>query len=193
MRLSDKIVNPEKRIAEDIRRGDQAAVRKLYDTWSGYLFTLCLRYISDRDAAEDIFQDSFIKIYSSIGSFEWKGDGALRAWMSRITVNECLQYLRKKKRTDFIEYKDNLPELTDDSEDMPTLEDIPQQVIFKMIRELPDGYRTIFNLTVFEGRPHKEIAKILGITESTSASQFHRARKMLARRLADWRKTQENG
>lgn len=192
MRLSDNTANPEKRIAEDIRRGDQAAVRKLYDTWSGYLFTLCRRYIPDRDAAEDIFQDSFIKIYSSIGSFEWKGDGALRAWMSRITVNECLQYLRKKKRTDFIEYKDNLPELSDDGEDVPPMDDIPQQVIFKMIGELPDGYRTIFNLAVFEGRPHREIAGLLGITESTSASQFHRAKKMLARKLSEWKKDKEN-
>lgn len=176
----------EKRLVNDIRKRDNAAIKKLYDTWSGYLFALCRRYISDKDIAEDILQESFMKIISSVGSFEWKGEGSLKAWMSRITVNEALQYLRKQKKCSFVEYTDNLPD-TDDAPD-PDVRGIPQQVIMDKIRGLSDGYRTIFNLYVFEGKSHKEIADMLGITESTSASQYHRARKILAKELNEYMK-----
>lgn len=175
----------EKQIAEDIRNGSNAAVKKLYDESSGYLLALCSRYIADQAAAEDVLQDSFLKILSSIGSFTWKGNGSLKAWMSRITVNEALQYLRKQKKSSFIDYGDRLPDMTDEDDD-PEVESVPPEVIQKMIQELPDGYRTIFNLVVFEEKPHKEIADLLGITESTSASQFHRARKILAKRINDY-------
>lgn len=176
----------EKRLVNDIRKRDNAAIKKLYDTWSGYLFALCRRYISDKDIAEDILQESFMKIISSVGSFEWKGEGSLKAWMSRITVNEALQYLRKQKKCSFVEYTDNLPD-ADDAPD-PDVSRIPQQVIMDKIRGLSDGYRTIFNLYVFEGKSHKEIADMLGITESTSASQYHRARKILAKELTEYMK-----
>lgn len=176
----------EKRLVNDIRKRDNAAIKKLYDTWSGYLFALCRRYISDKDIAEDILQESFMKIISSVGSFEWKGEGSLKAWMSRITVNEALQYLRKQKKCSFVEYTDNLPD-TDEAPD-PDVRGIPQQVIMDKIRGLSDGYRTIFNLYVFEGKSHKEIADMLGITESTSASQYHRARKILAKELTEYMK-----
>lgn len=175
----------EKQIAEDIRNGSNAAVKKLYDESSGYLLALCSRYIPDRAAAEDVLQDSFLKILSSIGSFTWKGNGSLKAWMSRIAVNEALQYLRRQKKSSFIDYGDRLPDMTDEDDD-PEVESVPPEVIQKMIQELPDGYRTIFNLVVFEEKPHKEIADLLGITESTSASQFHRARKILAKRINDY-------
>lgn len=106
--------------------------------------------------------------------------------MSRITVNEALQYLRKQKKCSFVEYTDNLPD-TDDAQ-APDVSLIPQQVIMDKIRGLSDGYRTIFNLYVFEGKSHKEIADMLGITESTSASQYHRARKILAKELNEYMK-----
>ena len=177
----------EKQIADDIRNGSNAAVKKLYDESSGYLLALCSRYIPDHATAEDVLQDSFLKIlYAfSIGSFTWKGNGSLKAWMSRITVNEALQYLRKQKKSSFIDYGDRLPDMTDEDDD-PEVESVPPEVIQKMIQELPDGYRTIFNLVVFEEKTHKEIADLLGITESTSASQFHRARKILAKKINDY-------
>lgn len=180
----------ERQIAEDIRKGDNAAVKKLYDTWSGYLFALCSRYIPDKDAAEDVLQDSFLKIISAIGSFTWKGEGSLKAWMSRIAVNEALQYLRRKKKNCFLEYQDRLPDM-EDTEDDPGVASVPPEVIQRMIQELPDGYRTIFSLFVFEEKPHKEIAQMLGITESTSASQYHRARKILAKKIAEYHNVQE--
>ena len=105
--------------------------------------------------------------------------------MSRITVNEALQYLRKQKKSSFIDYGERLPDMMD-ADDDPEVESVPPEVIQNMIQELPDGYRTIFNLVVFEEKPHKEIADLLGITESTSASQFHRARKILAKKINDY-------
>ena len=179
----------DKTIIDGIRKGDRTAIKKLYDTWSGYLLALCTRYIPDAGDAEDILQDSFLKIISSFGSYTWKGEGSLKAWMSRITVNDALQYLRRKKHCRFLEYHDNLPDIPDEEE--PDISPVPQSVIQRMIQELSDGYRTIFNLVVFEGKSHKEIAGMLGISESTSASQFHRARKILAKKISDYNKSKE--
>ena len=174
----------EKRLADDVRKGNHTAMKKLYDTWSGYLFALCRRYVPDRENAEDILQEVFIKIFASMDSFSYKGPGSLKAWMSRIAVNESLMYLRKKKKTDFVEYQDNLPD--HENEEEPDVGRVPVDVIQRMIGELPDGYRTVFNLFVFEDKSHKEIAGLLGITESTSASQFHRARKILAGKIKEY-------
>ncbi len=177
----------EKQLVNDVRKGDNAAIRKLYDTWAGYLFALCTRYVPDKDTAEDILQDCFLKIISSMDSFTWKGEGSLKAWISRIMVNEALQYLRKQKKLSFVEYSDTLPD-TLDNEQEPQVSRIPPAEIQRMIQELPDGYRTVFNLFALEEKSHKEIAEMLGITESTSASQFHRARKILAQKIRDYEK-----
>lgn len=189
MRIFEK--DPEKTLVEDVRKGKHTAMKKLYDTWSGYLFALCRRYVPDKETAEDILQDSFVKIFSSIGTFSYKGPGSLKAWMSRIAANEALQYLRKQKHTNFLEYTDNIPDRTDEEEE-PDIGKIPAGAIQKLIEELPDGYRTIFNLFVFEEKSHKEIAGLLGITESTSASQFHRARRILAKKIKDYEKGLDN-
>ena len=110
--------------------------------------------------------------------------------MSRITVNEALQYLRKQKKSSFIDYGDRLPDMTDEDDD-PEVESVPPEVIQKMIQALPEGYRTVLNLYAFEEKSHKEIAELLGITESTSASQLHRARAILARQIKDYKKRTE--
>ena len=178
----------EKKIAEGIRKGSHAAMKELYDEWSGYLFALCLRYIPDRETASDILQDSFVKIFTNTGSFSYKGPGSLKAWISRVTVNEALQYLRKRKSGEMVEYKDNLPDVSEDEPEDNDIGAIPAGELQKMIEELPEGYRTIFNLFVFEEMSHKEIAAALGISESTSASQYHRARKLLAKKIKEYGK-----
>lgn len=177
----------EKNLIEKIREGDHAAMKRLYDIFSGCLFAICRRYIPDKDTAEDVFQDSFVKILTSFGKFDYKGKGSLQAWMSRVTVNEALQYLRQKKKCSFVERTENLPDIMADDEDVD-VDGIPPAVIQRLIGELPDGYRTIFNLYAIEERSHREIAAMLGITESTSASQFFRARKMLAKKINDYTK-----
>lgn len=163
-------------------------MKELYDEWSGYLFALCLRYVPDRETASDILQDSFVKIFSGASSFSYKGPGSLKAWISRIAVNEALQYLRKNRGRTMLESKDILPDISVEEPEEDDMRDIPAGVLLKMIGELPEGYRTIFNLSVFENMSHKEIAAALGISESTSASQFHRARKLLARKIKEYGK-----
>ena len=170
----------EKRILGLFRDGDPNASRVLYEKYAGYLTAVCSRYVADDNDVEDILQDCFLTIFSDIGKFEYRGEGSLKAWMSRVVVNQSLKHLRDSKRIVFTDLgAADLPE-------EPDTESIPPDVIYRLIRGLPDGYRTIFNLYVIEGRSHKEIAQLLGITESTSASQLHRAKAMLATQIIQY-------
>lgn len=142
---------------------------------------ICLRYMGNGEEARDVLQDAFVKILTSIGRFEYRGEGTLQAWMARITVNEALSHLGRRGT---LRMTDNLPADIADDDEPP--ERIPPDVLTRMIGELPAGYRTVLNLFVFEQMPHKEIARRLGITESTSGSQYNRAKKMLAQRIKEY-------
>lgn len=176
----------EKKLAERLKNRDRTAMNELYGLYSGYLFALCCRYVTDRDTAKDILHDCFLKIFSSIGRFQFRGEGSLKAWMSRIVINESLKYLKKTAGNDILTSADNLPDIPDE-EDGPDVDDIPASVIQEMISRLPDGYRAVFNLFVFEKMSHKEIAGILGIKENSSASQYHRAKALLAKWIENYR------
>ena len=174
-------------LVERIRTQDTSAMRELYDAYAGYLTGVCHRYITDYDQAKDILQESFIKIFKHIGSFRYQGQGSLRAWMSRIVVNESLKSLRKKPMFSLV---DAYPDVEASDED-PGLTDVPMPVIMEMIRALPDGYRTVFNLFVFENKSHKEIAGLLGIRENSSCSQYFRARALLAKQIKEYKRKQQ--
>ena len=175
----------EQRLVSEVKRGDRLAMRRLYDEYSGYAMSVGLRYVPDRDDVLDILQDSFIKVFQRIGDFEYRGEGSLKSWIARITANEALGLLRQCNRVNFT---DKLPEAsTDDEPDMAMVSD---DVLNGMIGRLPDGYRVVLNLYVFAGMSHKEIAAELGISPSTSASQFFHARKMLAKMINDYNKKQ---
>ena len=179
----------EQKLAERLKNRDQTAMRELYGLYSGYLYALCRRYVSDKETAKDILQDSFVKIFSSIGKFQDRGEGSMKAWMSKIVINEALKHLRKTVRNDIFVTSADLPDIPEDEDDSGfDLKDIPASVIQDMILRLPDGYRTVFNLYVFEEMSHKEIAESLGIKENSSASQYHRAKALLAKWLNDYRK-----
>ena len=109
--------------------------------------------------------------------------------MRQISVNEALKFIRKRKRSDTVEYKWDLPDKEEEEE--PDVGSVPPGVIQKMIQALPEGYRTVLNLYAFEEKSHKEIAALLGITENTSASQLHRARAILARQINEYKKRTE--
>lgn len=177
--------NKELQLLKLIKDGNRSAMSDLYRHNIGYLTALCSRYIIDSDEIYDTLQNSFIKIFSSIDRFQYRGPGSLKAWMSRIVVNESLKTLSAHKKSN--KFKEDLKIDISDTEEVPDTEDIPASVIQGMIRELPEGYRTVFNLFVFEELSHREIANILGITESTSASQFHRAKNILAKKIKEYR------
>ncbi len=178
----------ERSLVEQARKGDRGAMKRIYDCYSRYLAATCSRYLPEGDDLRDLLQDSFVKIFSSLDKFEFRGEGSLKAWMRQVSVNEALKLLRRRKRTDTVEYKWDLPDTQDEEDGQTDAADVPASVIQKMIKALPDGYRTVLNLYVFEEKSHREIAGLLGISETTSASQLHRARALLARQINDYKK-----
>ena len=176
----------ELELADGCRRGDNNARRELYERYAGRMLALCQRYVGSREEAEDLLHDGFLKLYSSFDKFTWRGEGSLRAWMERVMVNEALQYLRRNDVLGQSAPLDALPLEAYDTPEPETVEQIPQQVLLKFISELPAGYRTVFNLYVFEGKSHKDIAQLLGINEKSSASQLARGKAALVAKVREW-------
>lgn len=164
-----------------VKEGNRTAMRELYDRHIRYLTAVAARYVDD-GVLRDVLQESFVKIYTSICRFEHRGTGSLRAWLSRIVVNVALDHLRQSAKSSPFSHTEDMAE-----EQEPEIGDVPIEVIHRFIRELPTGYRTIFNLYVFEEQSHHEIAQRLGISESTSASQLHRAKAILARKIKEYK------
>lgn len=178
----------DKTLLHDVRAGREDAMKALYETYVGYLRGVCSRYIPDADLVQDVLQESFISIFTSIGQFEYRGEGSLRAWMKRIVIHQSLNLLRKYSTMVTLDESYGIEVEEDDDAD-PGAEDLSLTELQKMIQELPTGYRTVFNLYVLEDLSHKEIAGMLGISEGTSASQYSRARKMLAKKIVDYRES----
>lgn len=172
----------ERQLLEAIFGGEKAALRRLYDRYSGYAMTVGLRYIPERDEVRDVLQDSFVKILTSIRQFNYQGEGSLKSWVSRIVSNRSIDYLREHQRFMLV---DNMPEEPDEPEE-PDVGRVPPDVLMEMIGRLPANYRTVLNLFVYEQRSHREIAQVLGVRESTSSSLFFRARKMLAKMIKEY-------
>ena len=179
---------PEQDLVRKVREHDKTAMKTLYGQYVGYLTAVCARYIPDNDEVKDILQEAFIKIFGSMDKFTWRGEGSLKAWMKRIVVNDSLKALRRKKP---LPLPASLAEVADEGE--ASIDTVPLPVILDMIRRLPDGYRTVFNLFVFEDKSHKEIASLLGIKENSSASQYYHAKALLARWIKDYIKVNDNG
>lgn len=176
-------IDKEQELLQKIVCGEIAAMKDFYNKYSGYFTTVCSRYISSRDDIKDVLQESFLKIFKSIKSFEYKGAGSLKAWSSRIVINESLKFIKRNEKLDIINNPSwDLPDIVE--EDETEFDDIPISIILEMIRSLPVGYRTVFNLYVFEKKSHKEIASILNISENTSASHLHRAKGLLAKQIS---------
>ncbi len=182
-------------LIERVKCRERSAQRELYDLYAGKLLSTSIRYVGRRDVAEDLLHDSFIKIFQAIDSFSYRGEGSLRAWMERITINTSLEWLRMKKRLDVVSYNDEvlstkIEAIGSTPEDV---ERVPQQVLIRLIAELPDGYRTVFNLYNIEGYSHREIAEELGINEKSSSSQLLRAKRLLATKINRYIKENGNG
>lgn len=174
----------EKQLIAEVQRGDQEAMHRLYVRYVGFAMAVALRYVPNRDEVQDIVQESFIKVFSSVSRFKYRGEGSLKAWLLRIVANEAINYVRQKNRFTMV---DEVPDI--EEEDEPEVERVPPAELTRMIGELPDGYRLVLNMFVFEQLSHKEIAEKLGIKESSSASQYLRAKKLLAKKITDYLNT----
>ena len=148
--------------------------RLLFDQHAGKFMAICLRYANDNMDAEDMLQESFTRIFKHINQFKF--EGSFEGWMRRIVVNVALKHLQKK-RIRFTEIQDN----NNSNPQLPSYaySSLGEEELMKLIGQLPDGYRMVFNLNVIEGYSHEEIAGMLGIQASTSRSQLVKARKML--------------
>ena len=175
----------EKELAEHCKRGDRAAYKELYERYAGRLMGVCLRYVGQRDVAEDLLHDGFLRLFDSFDKFTWRCAGSLRAWMERVMVNLSLQYLRRNDVMTHSAPLDEAPEAFEEP-DAKDIDTIPREVLMGFIAGLPTGYRTVLNLYVFEGKSHKEIAALLGINEKSSASQLTRAKASLAAKVREW-------
>lgn len=176
----------ERELLDRIRSKEANAKRLFFERYAGYLTAVCSRYVPDPADTKDILQDAFIKMFDALDGFEYRGEGSLKAWVSRIVTNTALKSLRQKGRLSYVE---DLPEV--EEEEMPDVQQVPPEVIQGFIKALPTGYRTVFNLFVFEEKTHKEIAALLGIKEDSSASQYARARAVLARQIKQYLKEHE--
>lgn len=172
---------------ELIRRceaNDRTAQRLLYERFAPLLMSICRRYVGPLNA-EDVVQDSFVRVFQYL--VQYRHDGSFEGWVRRVCVNTCIRHLEKAKRLD-IEYgNENVPEKAVPPD---AISRMSADELMNLIDKLPDGYRTVFNLSVIEGFPHKEIASMLGIEESSSRSQLTKARKYLQRTLVATQKVE---
>lgn len=173
----------ERQLSERCARGEKPACRELYDSYAGRLLALSTRYTGSQDAAEDVLQDSFIKVFSSIGTFRYKGEGSLYAWIRKIVINRSLDWLRVQKRNGTVPIDEARSSSEIEEKDVGP---IPEDILARMVEELPDGYRTVFNLFAIDGYSHREIGRMLGIKEKTSSSQYFRARALLAGKIKEY-------
>ncbi len=163
-------------IIHHCKTGDRKAQKVLYEGFSKNFLRLSFRYLNDRQFAEDACLEGFYLIFEGFKHFEYQSDAQTEAWMKRIVVNQSLKILRKNKTLLFLQ----IPE--DDfieSNEIGIEDDMTGQELLEIISNLPDGYRTVFNLYIVEGYSHTEIATSLNITEGTSRSQLFKAKAML--------------
>jgi RNA polymerase sigma-70 factor (ECF subfamily) len=155
-------------------RKEKWAQKKLYEDYYGSMMPLCMRYTNNKDDAMDVLHEGFIKVFKNIGKY--KPGTSLPSWIRRIMVNTAIDYYRKMSRR----RTEDLDTVYDMSSGAPdAISNMSAQEIINALQELTPAYRTVFNLYVIEGYPHKEIAKILDITESTSRSNLVKARNKL--------------
>ena len=161
------------------KAGDRRAQKAIYDLLAPKMFAVCLRYMGNREQAEDVLQDGFVALFSKLGSY--LGEGSFEGWARKIFVNTALMSLRKH---DVLRQSEDVDAARNMVGDTPSAtDDIGYKELLKYISELPPGFRVVFNMYVIEGYSHKEIAEQLGIGEATSRSQLQRARLMLQERL----------
>ncbi|MDR2139944.1 MAG: sigma-70 family RNA polymerase sigma factor [Tannerella sp.] len=170
----------EKQLITGCLNGDRKSQKELYDRYSRKMMGVCLRYAGDRETARDLLQDGFIRVFTSLHTYS--GTGTLEGWIRTVFVNGALEYLRKRdvlrNSTDI----ENMHEIPDDED--TAVSKISAGELMEIVQALPAGFRAVFNLYALEGYSHKEIADRLHITESTSRSQYARARKWLQERIA---------
>lgn len=168
----------EQQLVERCLANDPLAQRTLYERYASRLMGICCRYVSSRAEANDVLQESFLKIFEKMDSLQ--EIGALESWMRRITVTTALNYLKKHRKHQLTE---EISESLQIGVNENAHANLGVEELMQMVMELPLTYRTVFNMYAIDQYPHKEISRQLGITESTSRAHYSRARAILMQRI----------
>lgn len=171
----------EQTLIKQCKARNHFAQRKLYEQYVSKIFLVVMRYVADAQTAEEITADCFIKCFEKMELFAYQGEGSLGAWLKKIAVNECLSYLRKRKIR--FEAEEKIIDQLDYSTMNTAFSKMQHDEIVQTILQLPEGYRTVFNLFSIEGFTHAEIAQQLNISEETSRSQLYKARLALQKNI----------
>jgi RNA polymerase sigma-70 factor (ECF subfamily) len=171
----------DKHLLDSCIKGDREAQRVLYDRLASRMFPVCIRYVGDRTLAEDVLQEGFITLFTKLK--DYKGDGSFEGWARRIFVTTALMSLRKKDALKMSEELDAVKGMK--AETTSQIQNIGYKELMELVMSLPPGFRTVFNMYAIEGYSHKEIAETLGITETTSRTQFSRARVWLQNKIQE--------
>ena len=168
--------NIHKDVVEGCKKGDRKSQQQLYQLYSKAMYNICFRMLNNQADAEDLLQNSFVDVFTKLHYFRF--DSSIGAWIKRIVINNCINYL-KKKRLALTDIGDR--EFAAISEEVTNWDEVEFSVkkVQRGIEQLPEGYRVVLSLYLLEGYDHKEIAEILNITPSTSKSQYSRAKKKL--------------
>jgi RNA polymerase sigma-70 factor (ECF subfamily) len=179
-------------ILEGCIAGKREAQYELYKKFASSMMAVCFRYARNRDEAEDLLQEGFLKVFQKISSF--RREGSFEGWMKRIMINNALNEIKKNRRNPFLEDIEviNETQIVDQEEPVGNLDPVPAGVLLEMIRSLPEGYRIVFTLYVLEDYSHKEIANELNISENTSKTQLLKARRALKNKLNEYYKIKKH-
>lgn len=168
-------------LIESCIKGNRASQKALYDRLAARMYSVCIRYVGDRELAQDVLQDGFVTLFSHLKSY--KGEGSFEGWARKIFVTTALMNLRKKdalKMSDDLEVARGLKAETESQ-----IQSLGYKELISLVMELPPGFRTVFNMYALEGYSHKEIGEMLGITETTSRTQLSRARIWLQNKIKE--------
>ncbi|MCG6191049.1 RNA polymerase sigma factor [Maribellus maritimus] len=159
-------------------KGDRRAQKQFFDWYADRLFAVAKRYAVSTETAEEALFQAFLKIFLKLSDFEFINEAALLAWLSRIVINQTLMDRRKELSTLY-----KLEPIDEEHQNTMYYEEPDGETLNELVNQLPVGYKTVFLMHVVDGYAHKEIAEMLGISESTSRSQFFKARKLLQKKL----------
>ena len=186
--LEHRFSNIHQGLIDKSLEGDKSAQSRLYMLYSKAMYNSCLRITNDEDDAKDVLQEAFISAFRNLNSY--KGEASFGAWLKRIVVNKAINHIKKKQlemASLDVDQHDMVPENNADEHDIS----YSTEMVREAIQKLPKGYRVVFSLYLLEGYDHQEIADILGITVSTSKSQYNRAKKKLREILTEEAHDQE--
>ena len=169
----------EQTLINDCLKGKSVAQKKLFDLFAPKMLGVCMRYMKSQQEAEDVLQEGFIKVFNKLEAFERAG--SLEGWVRRIMVNTALDQLRKNAKF-ANSYDISEQEYRLENVDF-TFENLVADDLMKLVNEMPEGYKVVFNMFAIEGYGHKEIGELLNISENTSKSQYSRARAYLREQL----------